>query len=105
MSYIRCLSNPEALYIIGLATNNGRHSGRVEFCDGEGLSLPRHAFEGVLKRWYEGEQESARYRGATITETKDFKYEFRYKDWPHGFTMWKVTLMYICTQNQFRWAK
>lgn len=99
MSYIRCLSNPESLYIIGTLR------GQVEFCgDEQGRMLPAHVFHGVLSRWLQRyEPEVVRYRGATIMERKtDFKWELDYEGWSDPIVMWKVTLWYIASRNDFR---
>lgn len=98
MSYIRALSNPEGLYVIG----NCR--GQVEFL-GNGLLMPRHVFHGLLERWFTGTQEDQRYRGGFIRETDDFKFRIGYKEQVCDVDLWKSTLTYLCTQNDFRWAR
>lgn len=97
MSYIRCLSNPEKLYIIG------DRRGRIEFC-GENLYMPRHVFDGALKRWYKNGCQDTHYRGFEIKEARDFRWQLRYKGWDRHLTLWQVTLWYICTRNSFRWG-
>lgn len=106
MSYIRALSNPEGLYI------TGNTYGQVEIMQAlEDRLMPRHVFEGLLKRWFTKEEEHAKYRGATITELSSkygidaWKYELNYKNWDSPIRLWRVTLVYICTRNNFRWAK
>lgn len=64
MSLIRCLSNPESLYVYG--TGNGRLSMHVGSEDVR--TIPWHVFSGVLRRWIETGQEEVKYRGAKIVE-------------------------------------
>lgn len=98
MSYIRSVSNPERLYIWGGSR------GIVEIAVGSNdlLHIPRHVFRGILRRWYQRQDDITKYRGATMTQTKDFKYELTYKDWTRDEKVkaFDVTWMYIVTQNQ-----
>ncbi len=94
MSYIRCLSNPEGLYIIASM------QGRVEIMGREGgiLSLPRHVFETIMANWHDRWwPDEIRYKGAWILtgdNTNDFKWRFGYKDeW--SIDMFDVTIDYI----------
>lgn len=71
MSYIRSLSNPEAMYAYGsgglvyisantLTRKNGSH---IE------MSMPGYIFEGLLRRWKKNLVDT-RYRGASLLEIK-----------------------------------
>ncbi len=104
MSYIRCLSNPEGLYII----HDGTH---IEImCKGDIKTLPASAFEGVMRRYLDEQLceagDAVAFEGARleymITESDDWKWIFSYQgkdghgvdqDW--RIEMWKVTLEYI----------
>lgn len=100
MSYLRPFSNPEGLYVIGIGKGTS-----VEFLgatiDGETVDvhLPRHVFHGLLQRWYRSSGTEAKYRGAKLTETTDFRWALSYSTWPGRIVMYQSTLMYICTQN------
>ena len=104
MSYIRSTSNPEGLYIFG------SHSGQIELVVGENLmpSMPRHVFEGVLRRWFINEDDAA-YRGAMMRWRLDpnigEQVALSYNRWENHQVVeaYPVTWMYICTQ--FKWAK
>lgn len=66
MSYIRCLSNPESLYIWGgfdrrVTINVG--------ADTLNFTMPNHVFHGVMIRWLKG-REPVRYRGASLEEVR-----------------------------------
>jgi len=94
MSYIRSISNPEGLYIWG-----GTQGIEISVGSDPLLTIPRHIFRGVLKRWYRyGENVS--YRGARMSQTPDFKYQLEYKDWEgRSVKAYDVTWTYIVTQN------
>lgn len=97
MSYIRSSSNPERLYIWG-----GSIRGIVEISerDNDLLHIPRHVFHGILRRWYKRQDNITKYRGATMTQTKDFKYELTYKTWnSRGIKAFDVTWTYIVVTN------
>ncbi len=112
MSYIRCLSNPEGLYIWG----DGKNINIAK--DGDDLKyIPQRTFDGLLKKYHrEGswcvEDYPIRYRGAIIEEVfiesgkkqtkiekqlkiKDgiFQYRLSYKNW--YIDMWQVTWEHI----------
>lgn len=120
MSYIRALSNPEALYIYG------GFKGQVEFCglpgeNGgphrpfESLQMPKHVFEHVMLRFLET-HEAVRYRGASlywlvqeclglppldftkpqVTHPDLYKWRLVYPKWgDKGVNAWQVTWCYI----------
>lgn len=93
MSYIRSTSNPEGLYIWG------ERGGRVQIAVGNDLlSIPRHVFRGLLKRWRNADLDDVtQYRGASMRVTKDFRFELRYDGWKKGkkITAYEVTWAYI----------
>lgn len=104
MSYIRGMSNPEALYIFG----SGR--GRVEICvAGKIVTIPRHVFHGILRRWHENKGENVTYRGAAMTEIivhsppkpTRFRFALTYSDW--SILAYEVTWEYLCAQ--FKWYR
>lgn len=111
MSYIRCLSNPECLYIWG------ESDGKVTIANGHNsvLRMPAITFHGLLKKWYKQEYDTPEsdddefgtvtYKDALLTQTKDWKWALDYKGWERDIVLWEVTLVYICTQNRFSWAK
>lgn len=90
MSYIRCLSNPEGLYMFG--------SGKlVEFYadDTPPLSAPAPEVNAALRKWakyHDGPQHSG---GFFILETKDFKWLLWHTSWKAGIVLWDVTMTYI----------
>jgi len=105
MSYIRSTSNPDGLYVIG----TGR--GQIQFLCGANINLfmPRHVFEGVLRRWFDACAEDARYRGAimawNLVPNIGEQITLSYNRWEDHEIVeaYPVTWMYICTQ--FKWAK
>jgi hypothetical protein len=108
VSYIRCLSNPEGLYIWDIW---GEKSGRVAITtitDGGHLIkyMPRHVFHNLMRRWRDGKyhDESIRYRGGSLVLDPDSKYgkwDLFYKGWDRPVKCWEVTWMYVATQNDF----
>jgi hypothetical protein len=93
MSYIRSTSNPEGLYIWG--ERDGRVCISIER---KLLSIPRHVFRGLLKRWRNADLDAVtQYRGASMRITKDCKFEFRYDGWKKGtkIVAYEVTWAYI----------
>lgn len=68
MSYIRCLSNPEALYV----WSDGKHANILHHVkepnsSGRNFTIPAKAFERVLKLWAQG-HEPAKCAGAVAEE-------------------------------------
>ena len=107
MSYIRCLSNPESLYIWG------EFNGNVAICAGPDFlhSMPTPAFHGILKRWwanYRGcsEREVLQYQGAKFEYiTPGFKWRLSYKDWDDHIDLYDSTLVYLYVMNERRWKE
>lgn len=71
MSYIRALSNPEAMYVYGstggvyISANTlvDRHGNHVELC------MPGRDFYGLFRKWVrEHYPEAVKFRGATLAE-------------------------------------
>ncbi len=42
---------------------------------------------------------------AKIVQTSDFRWALSYTGWTREVVMFETTLVYLCTQNDFRWAK
>lgn len=109
MSYIRSTSNPEKLYIWG------EGDGSVAITEGHEdiLQMPTNIFHELLKRWYNQEfglddtddLEVVKYKGASLELTKDFRWRLDYKTWERSILLFETTLVYICTQNDFRWGE
>ena len=125
MSYIRCLSNPEGLYIYGSSR------GKIEIATGncEVCSIPRHIFNGIMLRWLNS-RSNVSYRGAHLEEVhierldsngkkiplddfwaklsggegdvfeRIYQWRLTYKGW--SVYMWEVTLFYIASNVQSR---
>jgi hypothetical protein len=97
MSYIRSLSNPEALYVWADI------SGPVTFCVGNACkgeevtlhSMPLEVFKrlGVLFWDWGWMDEPIEYKGGFIRETSDFRLELGYKDW--STVLWQVTVEHL----------
>jgi hypothetical protein len=92
MSYIRCLSNPEGLYIWGSMDGTVTITGN-KFKD---FSLPTKTFEGLCRKYCRnpGAADSGRieYKGASVSNEKvggHFRIVFRYQD--KKVVMWEVT--------------
>ena len=119
MSYIRCLSNPEGLYIWG----DGKYINIAK--GGEDLKyIPQLTFDGLLRKYHrEGswcvQGYPITYRGATIEEVhiesnkkitkfeKElkfrlgiFQYRLSYKDW--HIDMWQVTWEHIAKRGEIK---
>jgi len=85
MSYIRCLSNPEGLYIYGntkgqitISHNIPSPRAKPGYVKGEfppEIVLPQHIFHYVCQRWNNG-NESIKYRGCKVKE--------EYIEWKNG---------------------
>jgi hypothetical protein len=111
MSYIRCLSNPERLYIYGSFTKRkGRMDAYISLGTDHGRRMPIDTFNGLLKKWWkDGDltdvDEVVRFRNATLTVTKDWRWAMNYPGWDKPAILWEVTLHYLCSTNNFRWAK
>lgn len=83
MSYIRCLSNPEGLYVWadtrGTVTLNynvgkGLASPAAKPRDPAQFSLPRHVFEHVARRWEaNGREGPVEFRGCRVEEVYVFR--------------------------------
>lgn len=119
MSYIRCLSNPEKLYIWG----GGDDMIAITARDGFDEKMPIATFHGIMKRWWAnengiGDRAILRYQGAMLAKTDDFRWRLSYEvphdvwkenvnleDWSDDIILWDVTLTYLCVHNQHRWRK
>ena len=99
MSYIRCLSNPEGLYIWS--------DGESVTITGKNIplfySIQEKIFDGLIKKynknkgWLCGESEAIKYKGAKLFENADFKVVLSYKDW--SVSMFFVTWAYIASKG------
>lgn len=111
MSYIRCLSNPEGLYIyedgkfmwVWIGTDHTR-------------KMPRGILTGLIhkfrRQYASGEfsldpNETLSYKNASICNVKrgkNFKVRLAYEEGGTKWEcfMWEVTWMFIVTQNQYR---
>ncbi len=114
MSYIRCLSNPEGLYIWGTDK---------QLCIAEGQlkikTIPIEIFNCLLKKYHKNFGENTKYKGASIKEVyitdkkkknpkmlwKYFgkygghhKMRLSYKKW--HIDMWLVTWEYIARRGK-----
>lgn len=68
MSYIRCLSNPEGLYVWSDGKNATiSHEVRKPHSSGRNFTIPHGIFEGLLRRWVDF-RKPARVRGAVAEE-------------------------------------
>lgn len=113
MSYIRCLSNPEGIYIWG----DGKQTNITIADTGIHKYIPQKIFDGLLKKYNKQFGSTPiKYRGAKIDEIfvesgkkqtkiekqlgiKDGKYQYRlsYKNW--YIDMWQVTWEHIANHN------
>jgi len=106
MSYIRCTSNPEGLYVWNDVDGNVYWSASpqkkgVPTKDDNAVlySMPRKVFRGLMKKfllcpW----PEKYSFQGAEIREDKDCKFWVSYK--PEGkkawkLKLWRTTLAYV----------
>jgi len=109
MSYIRCSSNPEALYI----WDDGKNANIV--CDMNNQTIqiiPSKIFSGLIKKYKKNYGEDTTYKGASIKEVfvksgkkpnkfqkllriedGNFQYRLSYKNW--YIDMWQVTWEHI----------
>ena len=119
MSYIRCLSNPEKLYIWAGADDMLTRAAGPGFDE----TMPIATFHGIMKRWWAnengiGDRTILRYQGAILAKTDDFRWRLSYEvphdvwkenvnleDWSDDIILWDVTLTYLCVHNQHRWRK
>ncbi len=113
MSYIRCLSNPEGLYIWG----DGKYANftlasEPNFLD-KIVQIPQKTFDNLLKKYIKNYGDNVNYRGASIKVVwvktgklhpkamweiigkydTDMKIRLSYKNW--HIDMWLVTWEYI----------
>lgn len=115
MSYIRCLYNPEGLYIWA-----DEKYANITISGKEGISqIPLNIFEGLLREYIGGFGKDAEYKGASIKEVfvksgkkptkikkmmnvEDGIYQMRlsYKNW--CIDMWFVTWEYIAQHGRHR---
>lgn len=103
MSYIRCLSNPESLYIWGETNCVQIACGQKDL-----LQMPTRTFHGLLKKFESFEEQDVKYGDATLFYKKigkNFKWEMNYKTWKQPIRLWDVTLKYIVFTNSFKWKK
>jgi hypothetical protein len=104
MSYIRALSNPEAMYAYGTALNGkgivcisantcvDRFGNHVE------LSMPASVFEGLFRKWKETIVDTT-YKGAQLEEINTYQWRLAYKTWgKHAIVAYQVTWFYIATR-------
>jgi hypothetical protein len=101
MSYIRCNSNPEKLYIWG---DLDRNAYVVMGPDTIG-TMPVRTLNGLIKKYVRNDNdEPCRYSGAEVKEVHidgEFKMELSYKGkWKCH--MWRVTWEYIALTNYNR---
>lgn len=103
MSYIRCLSNPERLYIWGEGGNRLCVSIGTE----EMKVLPLRSFERLLKKWVKQEEDwednPIVFRDLKLEERPDtqFKWRLSYKNEPI-VDMYYCTLYYLAHSNKNR---
>jgi hypothetical protein len=97
MSYIRCLSNPEGLYVwldvngmiaISVGTRKVRY-------------VPFKSFVKFCKKWVKHWDYELEYKGFRTNESKKFKIEFSYKD-EFKFEFWDVTWECLCRRIKER---
>lgn len=106
MSYIRCTSNPEGLYIFGSSSGVEIYQDQLP-----GKIIPYHIWNGFFKRYFEEfsgfwkhdnetKCDYGSYRGFRVGEMWEKedthnlpKIYMRYKDWK--IVMWPVTFYYI----------
>ncbi len=69
MSYIRCLSNPERLYIVSDGKKvNVSHKVQKPHSSGREFDIPSRTFEGLCRKWAKEWEEPVAYRGASVEE-------------------------------------
>ena len=99
MSYIRCGSNLENLYIWG----NGQ---TVFIAEGkkEPKRIPQKIMNGLIKKWKAGYGEDTKYRGAKITSVwvrvknkNEQRTQLSYENW--SIKMYYVTWAYIASSS------
>jgi hypothetical protein len=93
MSYIRCLSNPERLYIWHDV------SGPVKISEGKQplRSIPVKAFHGVLRNWWRNRYRGDKvYEGARLVlDHKTWRWLLYYETWAKPVRLWETTLYYL----------
>lgn len=125
MSYIRCLSNPESLYVFDTQTRSGKSATEILHCIDPPLAsagrqpilVPTRAFREVCRAWANGARDVTR-RGLRVREVHVFadtgrrvpqrrsvrqmfddaarsRYVVRLTYGRHWFCMWPVTWAYI----------
>lgn len=101
MSYIRCLSNPEGLYIFGNGRTLEIHS------KGDPKYLAPSILNQLLKNWLidEGEANAYAFEETTLTFEKvgeDFKWRLNHPSWKDPLDLWETTLYYLAKNNEYR---
>jgi hypothetical protein len=97
MSYIRCLSNPEGLYIWGNRDGTVTATGN-KF---KAFNLPTKTFEGLCRKYANGGDwdDKTVYKDASVSYEKvggHFRSVFRYQD--KKIVMWEVTWRAIASK-------
>lgn len=96
MSYIRCTSNPEGLYIWSNGETVIVQMGSIDIG-----KIPTNIFNGLIKKYIGNYNYDVKYNGAEIKEIQDgignFKMELSYDNW--SCLMWRVTWDYIVLSN------
>jgi hypothetical protein len=104
MSYIRCLSNPEGLYIWGNRDGTVTVTGK-KF---EAFSLPTRTFEGLCRKYARdgGWNDKTIYKDASVSYEMvggHFRSVFRYQD--KKVVMWEVTWWAITSRFELEDAR
>ncbi len=100
MSFIRALSNPEAMYAYGstggvyISANTlvDRHGNHVELC------MPWGDFMGLFRKWVrEDYPEEVKFRGASLVEIpKNYQWRLTHTTWGNKkIVAFKVTWFYV----------
>lgn len=93
MSYIRSITNPEELYIVGSHAGIEIYAGQ----DNQRL-VPYDVFHTLLLKWYE-EHEDVEYKGASLKCEHigtGFRWVLRYTAWPdRSLVLWETTLQVV----------
>ena len=92
MSYIRCLSNPERLYIWYDVDGSIYISAKKDRV----LKMPPKVFHTLLARWWRNGWEDVKFEGGSLTlDHGTWKWLLHYRGWAKPVAMYEVTLYYL----------
>lgn len=126
MSYIRCLSNPENLYIISTSGGEDNKGVAVFFLDEGSVYMPVGVFENLLRKYVRTDCEEGSTEGKEVykyekamlrylacpeqkeifnKDAKDWKWFLQYEGWAQPIEMWEVTLHHIALRFELEYER